>query len=114
MYTLQTFVHTKVFGDYLSLCRPLEYKRADWQQITKGRERSVRLIVRAMLGVPSAHLGQHDHALWCFQLPKESLITIYLHRGTVAEIAVRENDAEEVQTAIDFLLEEISTRLKQL
>lgn len=114
MYTLQTFIHTKVFGDYLSLCKPLEYRRQDWQRLNRGRERSVRLIVRAMLGVPSAHHGEHEHAMWCFQFPKGSLLCVYLHRGTVAEIAVREADAEELQEAVDFLLKEIETRLKQL
>lgn len=114
MYTVQTFVHNKVFGDYLSQCRPLEYRRPDWQQITKGKERSVRLIVRAMLGVPSAHLGENEHAMWCFQLPKGSLITIYLHRGTVTEIATKLVEEQEIHEAIDFLLEEISNRLKLL
>lgn len=114
MYTPQTFVHTKVFGDHLALCKPLEYRRQDWQQLTKGRERSVRLIIRAMLGVPSAHLGENEHAMWCFQLPKGSLIAIYLHRGTVAEIATRVSDETELQEALDYLLEEISNRLKLL
>lgn len=98
----------------MSLCRPLEHRRADWQQLTKGRERSVRLIIRAMLGVPSAHVGENEHAMWCFQLPKGSLITIHLHRGTVAEISTRVSDEEELHEAVDFLLEEITTRLKQL
>lgn len=114
MYTIQTFVHNKVFGDHLSLCRPMEYRRSDWQQITKGRERSVRLIVRAMLGVPSAHLGENEHAMWCFQLPKGSLITIYLHRGTMVEVATRVDDEPELHEAIDYLLEEITERLKTL
>lgn len=114
MYTVQTFVHHKVFGDHLSLCRPLEYRRSDWQQLTKGRERSVRLIVRAMLGVPSAHLSENEHAMWCFQLPKGSLITLYLHRGTVTEIAARVGDEEELHEAVDFLMEEITERLKAL
>jgi len=113
-YSLQTFVHTKIFGNHLSACRPLEYRRADWQQLTRGRERSVRLIVRAMLGVPSAHQGEHEHAMWCFQLPKGSLIAVYLHRGTVAEISTQEVDADELHEAIDFLLEEVGNRLKQL
>lgn len=82
--------------------------------MTKGKERSVRLIVRAMLGVPSAHLGENEHAMWCFQLPKGSLMTVYLQRGTVTEIATREDDPEELHEALDFLFEEISTRLKQL
>jgi hypothetical protein len=114
MYTVQTFVHNKVFGDYLSACRPLEYRRQDWQQMTKGKERSVRLIVRAMLGVPSAHLGENEHAMWCFQLPKGSLIVLYLHRGTVTEIATKVVDEQELHGAIDFLFEEIANRLKQL
>lgn len=114
MYTVQTFVHNKVFGDHLSLCRPLEYRRPDWQAMTKGKERSVRLIIRAMLGVPSAHVGENEHAMWCFQLPKGSFITIYLQRGTVAEIATRVSDEQEIQEALDFLLEEIGDRLKQL
>lgn len=114
MYTMQTFVHTKVFGDHLSLCRPLEYRRQDWLALTKGKERSVRLIVRAMLGVPSAHLGENEHAMWCFQLPKGSLIVIYLHRGTVAEIATKVGEEHELNEAIDFLLQEIENRLKQL
>ncbi|MFZ5816838.1 MAG: hypothetical protein ACOY93_16350 [Bacillota bacterium] len=114
MYTVQTFVHHKVFGDHLSLCKPLEYRKQDWQQLNKGKERSVRLIVRAMLGVPSAHLGENEHAMWCFQLPRGSLITLYLHRGTVTEIATRTADEEELQEAIDFLLEEIGNRLKAL
>lgn len=113
-YTLQSFLHNKVFGNHLGQCKPLEYRRADWLQLTRGRERTVRLIVRAMLGVPSAHLGEHGHAMWCFQLPKGSLITVFLHRGTVAEVSTREADPEELQEAVDFLLDEVATRLRQV
>jgi hypothetical protein len=92
----------------------MQYRRQDWVQMTKGKERSVRLIVRSMLGVPSAHLGENEHAMWSFQLPKGSLITVYLQRGTVTEIVTREDDPEELHEALDFLLEEIDNRLKQL
>jgi len=112
MYTVQTFVHTKLFGNYLAETKPLEYRRQDWQQLSKGRERSVRLIVKAMLGVPSAHVGENEHAMWCFQLPKGSLIVFHLHRGTVCEINTKVVDEPELQEAIDFLLEEIANRLK--
>lgn len=113
-YTLQTFIHRKVFGNYLSKCRPLTYRKDDWLQLTRGRERSVRLIIRAMLGVPSAHLGPNEHAMWCFQLPRGSLITVYLHRGTVAEISTYEADRAELEEAVDYLLEEVAARLRQL
>ena len=113
-YTLQSFLHQKVFGNHLGQCKPLEYRRADWLQLTRGRERTVRLIVRAMLGVPSAHQGEHGHPMWCFQLPKGSLITVYLHRGTVPEISTREADAAGLREAIDYLLEEVGARLRQV
>lgn len=115
MLTTQTLLHTKVFGDYLSSARPLEYRRAEWQELNKGRERSIRLIVRAMLGVPSAHAGEQEHAMWCFQFPEGSLLVVYLHRGTVVELAARVVEEEkELFEAVDFLHSEVATRLKQL
>ncbi|MFO7273281.1 MAG: hypothetical protein LOD90_02435 [Symbiobacteriaceae bacterium] len=113
-YTLQTFIHRKVFGNYLSKCKPLTYRREDWLHLTRGRERTVRLIIRAMLGVPSAHHGPNEHAMWCFQFPKGSVLTVYLHRGTVAEISTYEADKEELEEAVDYLLEEVAARLRQL
>lgn len=114
MLTTQTLLQKKVFGNFLNLARPLDYRKAEWAELNKGRERSVRLIVRAMLGVPSAHTGENDHAMWCFQFPKGSLLVIYLHRGTVTEIAARPDDPKEIEEVIDFLTEEVSTRVKQL
>lgn len=114
MLTTQTFVQKKVFGNFLSACRPLEYRKQDWQELNRGRERSVRLIVKAMLGVPSAHVGEQEHAMWCFQLPKGSLLVVHIHKGTVTEMAAKVEDDAEVQESVDFLMEEVSTRLKQL
>lgn len=114
MLTTQTLLQKKVFGNLLSLARPLEYRLQEWKDLNKGRERSVRLIVKALMGVPSAHMGENDHAMWCFQFPKGSLLVIYLHRGTVVEIAARNDDQVEIEEAIDFILEEVSGRVKQL
>lgn len=114
MLTPQTLLHTKVFGDYLPAARPLVYRRPEWNELNKGRERSVRLIVRAMLGVPSAHQGEHEHAMWCFQFPDDGLIVLHLQRGTVCEIATHNEGNKEVVEALDFLIDEVSTRLKQL
>jgi hypothetical protein len=112
--TTQTLLQKKVFGNFLNLARPLEYRKQDWQELNKGKERSVRLIVRAIMGVPSAHMGENDHAMWCFQLPKGSLLVVYLHRGTVVELAARLDEPKEVEEIVDFLIEEVSTRVKQL
>jgi len=112
--TAQLLLQKKVFGNLLSLARPLDYRQNDWKELNKGRERSVRLICKAMLGVPSAHVGENDHAMWCFQFPKGSLLVIYLQRGTVTEIAARKDDPKEIEEVIDFLFEEVSTRVKQL
>lgn len=114
MLTTQTLLQKKVFGNLLSATRPLDYRRAEWQELNKGRERSVRLIVKSMMGVPSAHLGEQEHAVWCFQFPKGSMLAIYIHRGSVVEIAARKDDEKEIHEVVDFLLEEISTKVKQL
>ena len=114
MLTAQTLLHRKIFGNYQSVTKPLEYRLQDWKELNKGRERSVRLILKAMLGVPSAHMGEQEYAMWCFQFPKGSLLVVYIHRGTVAEIAAKQDDDTEIQEAMDFLLEEVSTKLKQL
>lgn len=114
MLTTQTLLHRKVFGDYLSLARPLEYRRPEWLELNKGRERSVRLIVRAMLGVPSFHLGEQEHAMWCFQFPDEALLVVMTHRGTVIELHTRNEENKELKEVIDFLITEVGTRLKQL
>ena len=116
MLTTQTLLQKKVFGNFVSQTKPLEYRRSEWQELNKGRERSVRLIVKSMLGVPSAHQGEQDHAVWCFQFPKGSLLTVYLQRGTVMELGAKleEEGEAEVYEAVDFLLEEVSTRVKQL
>lgn len=114
MLTTQTLLQKKVFGNLLSLTKPLEYRRAEWQELNKGRERSVRLIVKAMMGVPSAHQGEQEHALWCFQFPKGSVLVVFLHRGTVIDLAARLDDPKEIEEVIDFLLSEVATRIKQL
>lgn len=114
MLTTQNLLQKKVFGNFLNLARPLDYRLQDWKELNKGRERSVRLIVKAMMGVPSAHVGENEHAMWCFQFPKGSLLVIYIHRGTVVEIAAKKDEPKEIEEVIDFLLEEVSTRVKQL
>lgn len=115
MYTPQTFLHTKIFGDYLSSVRPLQYRKSDWQDLNRGRERSVRLILKALLGVPSAHLGEQEHAMWCFQFPQENgLLVVHLHRGTVAELSASDEQQKEILEAVDYLIEEVTTRLKLL
>lgn len=114
MLTTQNFLQRKVFGNFLPATKPLEYRKADWQELNKGRERSVRLIIKSTLGVPSAHLGEQEHAMWCFQFPKGSLLVVYIHRGTVTEVATRADDAEEIQEAVDFLITEVTTKVRQL
>lgn len=114
VFTTQTFLHKKVFGDHLSQVRPLEYRRAEWHELNKGRERSVRLIVRAMLGVPSAHVGENEHAQWSFQFNSGALLVAYLLRGSVMELYGNQEEEQEFQEAVDFLITEVSTRLKQL
>lgn len=115
MLTTQTLLQKKVFGNLLSATRPLEYRKQDWVELNKGRERSVRLIVKALLGVPSAHVGEQEHAMWCFQFPMGSLLVVHLHRGTVIELGVKPaEDPSELEEAIDFLLEEVGTRVKAL
>ena len=115
MLTTQVLLQKKVFGNFLSTTKPLDYRRQDWVELNKGRERSVRLIVRAMLGVPSAHQGEHDHAMWCFQFPKGSLLVAYLKGGTHMELAARKDEEEkELDEAVDFLIEEVTEKLKTL
>ncbi|HWI60545.1 MAG TPA: hypothetical protein VNT75_01765 [Symbiobacteriaceae bacterium] len=115
MLTTQTLLQKKVFGNFLSLAKPLDYRQQDWKDLNKGRERSVRLIIKAMMGVPSAHVGENEHAMWCFQFPKGSLLVVHLHRGTVIELAARkEDEPKEIEEVVDFLIEEVSTRIKQL
>lgn len=114
MLTTQLFVQKKVFGNFLSVTRPLDYRRPDWQEIVKGRERAVRVIIKSMLGAPSAHVGENEHAMWCFQLPKGSVLIIYLKGGTHLEIAARKEDEKEVQEVMDFLIEELGNKVKQL
>lgn len=116
MLTVQTFLHHKVFGDHLSQTKPLEYRRGDWQELVKGRERSIRLITRALLGVPSAHQTdrREEHAMWCFQLANGSLLVVYLRKGIHVELAAKIVDEAEVQEAVDFLMQELSVRVKSL
>jgi len=114
MLTTQTLLHSKVFGDYLSAARPLEYRRAEWQELNKGKERSVRLIVRAMLGVPSAHHGEQEHAMWSFQFPENALLVAYLQRGSVTELYAANDEHKDLREAVDLLITEVGTRLKQL
>jgi hypothetical protein len=114
--TIQNLLHQKVFGDHLSLTRPLEYRRQEWQELGRARERSVRLIIRALLGVPSAHQTdrREEHAMWCFQFPNGSLLVVHLRRGTHVEFAARVQDEAEVHQAVDFLIQEVSNRLRSL
>jgi hypothetical protein len=114
LLTTQQLLHRKTFGNQIASTRPLEYRREEWQELNKGRERSVRLIIRAMLGVPSAHQGENDHVMWCFQLLHGSVVVIYLLKGIVTEIGVRVEEQAEVEELIDFLLEEVTTKLKLL
>lgn len=112
MLTVQTLLHRKVFGDYLSQARPIEYRRPEWHDLNKGRERSVRLIVRAMLGVPSAHVGENEHAMWCFQFAEGGLLVAYMLRGSVIEFYTNNDSDASVREAVDFLIGEVQTRLK--
>jgi hypothetical protein len=114
MLTAQTLLQKKVFGNLLSAVRPLEYRRPEWLELNKGRERSVRLITKALLGVPSAHLGEQEHAMWCFQFPKGSILVVHLLRGTVIELSTKVDEPKEIEEAVDFLLEEIGNRVKEL
>lgn len=114
MLTAQTLLQSKVFGNALPSARPLEYRRTEWRELIKGRERPVRLIIKSLLGVPSAHMGEHDHAMWCFQFPKGSVLVVYLHRGTTVEMAARVEDEAELKEPVDFIINEVRERLKRL
>lgn len=115
MLTTQTFVQRKIFGNYLPGTRPLEHRRAEWRELNKGCERSVRLIVRAMLGVPSAHLGEQEHAMWCFGFPRGSVLVVHLHRGSVIDLnATIGEDENELIEPVDFFMDEVIARLKTL
>lgn len=114
MLTVQTLLHTKAFGDYMSHCRPLQYRRNEWKQLCHGRDRAVRLIVRSMLGVPSAHLGEQEHATWCFQFPEQSLLVVYIQRGHSVELSARNEEQPLLQEAVDLLIAEVEAKLKQL
>lgn len=116
MMTVQTFLHQKLFGDYLSQTKPVEHRRAEWQELCRGRERSIRLISRAMLGVPSAHQTdrKEEHAMWCFGLPKGSILVVSLRKGIHVELSAKVEEQEEVEEAVDFLLTELSQRAKSL
>lgn len=114
MLTAQTLLQQKIFGNFLPATTALEYRRTEWRELIRGRERPVRLIVKSMLGVPSAHVGEHDHAMWCFRFPKGSLLVVYLHRGTVVDFNAKVEDEAEIQEAVDFLMAEVEERLKRL
>jgi hypothetical protein len=114
VFTTQTLMQRKVFGNFLPETRPLDYRRPEWQELNKGRERSVRLIVRAMLGVPSAHQGENDHAMWCFQFPDGALLVVHLYRGNAIDFAAKAVDEHEIAGAIDFLIDEVTAKLKTL
>lgn len=114
MLTVQTLLHSKIFGDYVSHCKPLQYRQQEWKQLCHGRDRAVRLIVRAMLGVPSAHSGEQEHAMWCFQFANQSLLVAYVHKGHSLELAARGEGEPELIEAVDFLITEVGAKLKQL
>lgn len=114
MLTTQTLLHTKLFGDYLATAKPMVYRKPEWQELGKGRERTIRLIVRAMLGVPSAHHGEQEHAMWCFGFPSGAMLVAYLARGTAIELYTRGEEQKELQEAIDFFIGEVRERLKNV
>jgi hypothetical protein len=114
MLTTQMMLQKKQFGNLLSSTRPVEYRREEWMALGKGRERAIRLMTRAMLGVPSVHVGDAEHPMWCFQFPKGSILVVHLPRGTVIELAARPDDEKEIEEAVDLLVTEMSAKVKEL
>lgn len=114
--TVQTLLKLKLFGDYMQGTRPLQYRVRDWQELVKGKERAARLITKSTLGVPSAHHGDQDHPMWCFQFEDDGLLVIYLHRGNnqVHFHQKNEEGSRELKEAMDFLLSEMQTKLRQV
>ncbi len=114
--TLQTLLKQKLFGDFTAGVRPIQSRAKEWQEMVRGRERAVRLITKAMLGVPSAHHGDQDHPMWCFQFQDGGALVVFIHRGNnqVHLSAKHEETSKDLKEALDFLLAEMATKLKQL
>lgn len=114
--TIQTLLKHKLFGDYTAGTRPLQYRAREWQELVRGKERAVRLITKSMLGVPSAHHGDQDHPMWCFQFENSGLLVVFLHRGNnqIHLSARNEEASRDLREAVDFLLAEMAARLRQL
>lgn len=112
---IQSLLKHKVFGDHTAGTRPLQYRAREWQDLMRGRERAVRLIIRAMLGVPSAHRGDQDHPMWCFQFEDGSLLVVFIHRThNVVQMSARNEESRALREAVDFLITEVAVKLKQL
>lgn len=113
--TVQNLLKRKLFGDYAAGTRPLQYRGRGWQELGRGKERAVRLITRAMLGVPSAHHGDQDHPMWCFQFEDGGLLIVFIHRGNnQVHLSARNEDSRDLREAVDFLVTEMAVKLKQL
>lgn len=114
--TLQALMKHKLFGDCSRGLRPLQYRQNEWRELTRGKERAARLIAKSILGVPSAHHGDQDHPMWCFAFEDGGLLNVFIHRGNnqVHLSARGEAHSAALREAVDFLLAEFGTRLRQL
>ncbi|MFO7172780.1 MAG: hypothetical protein DIU70_007430 [Bacillota bacterium] len=114
--TVQSLLKMKRFGDYRQGTRPLQYRRADWIQMARGKERALRLLVKSTLGVPSAHHSDQDYPMWCFQFPDGGELVVLIARGggQVQLVARNEEESRDLKQAVDFLLEELGSKLRQL
>lgn len=113
---IQSLLKMKLFGDHLVGTRPLQHRLQEWQELVRGKERAVRLICKTMLGVPSAHQGEQEQQMWCFQVPDGGLLVIYLHKGNGAVQFAAKNEAEskDLTATFDFIYSEMATRLRAL
>lgn len=112
--TVQSLLKLKRFGDYRHGTRPLAYRRADWSQMVRGKERALRLVIKSTLGVPSAHHTDQDQPMWCFHFPDGGQLVVMIGRGNgpVQLLARNEEESRELKEAVDFLIAELGTKLR--
>lgn len=114
--TVQTLLKLKQFGDYSQGTRPVQHKAKEWQDQSRGKERALRLITRALLGVPSAHHGDQDHPMWCFGFGEEAVLVVMTQKGSgqIRLLARGEEQSADLRAAVEFLLAEVGTKLRQI
>lgn len=110
-WDMQHLKHKKVWGDYMPGTRPLQYRRKDWDQLIHGKGRTVALVFTAMLGVPTFH-GENETPVWTFQFDDGGLLVIHYRKGGHSvEVSAKTEESRDLQSAWDFLINEVRTRL---